>query len=143
MNQIINREIIVVSGSLADAGKLNFKLNLDFQPTEVIVKTISYMALQTDEVDIQADLIYCVRTNLLQDRVIAHFPLQLVYNIVGTNYSYNTTYHGEPNTTFLIRSNNVQGDYSFYIRDYNGGATLNAWTSSALAVTLEFIERKK
>jgi len=123
MPQIESYKTVVISGHY---GNNVIPINIEFEPDEVIVKTLS--AFNGDTGNPNSGMLL-LRTDLCKDSILAHIPLnEVTYQVI--------------NTPFLLRKP-VNDVYFFSLTDITGALPEDIATFDfQLALTLQFIKYK-
>lgn len=139
--EIENFKTVIVKGVMVNnAPFLNFNLNIEFNPDEVIIKRISLQDADADN----ADSIWFINTDMVFPNVIHSYAPMYTYDNAGTpilvNYYCDNC---EPNTRFKI-TQPMNSLFKLWITNIFNAPPKNVATfSMAIALTLEFIQYKK
>ena len=138
MSELKNLSTKIITGTLTN-GTLSAFIDVPFDVHEICLKSLSFNCESITDTDISTDLIYLLKSNLLQENDnMHHFTLLKFNNDLDTSYQYSLSHHSEPNVSFRLAQKRIAGNFNFSITNFENTVCANSWNYSGLALTLEF-----
>ena len=142
MSTLKNLSTKIITGPLTN-GKFSAFIDIPFDVNEICLKSISFNCEQLITSTITTDLIYLLKSDLLQENDnMHHFTIGKYYDDANMGYNHYFNHHSEPDVSFRIAQKRISGNFNFSIVNYLNNICANGWNYSAIAITLEFRQHR-